>query len=597
VLYEMLAGQPPFTGATAEAIARQHVVASLPLVSLIRADVPGAIVAALQRALARAPADRYASAETLRDALQRAVAKGVQVTGDVPDPRGRTGIKRLPWRQRTTSSSLLSPRRALAAGLLTAVAGMTLWGVMSFGSTNARRWLGIARMETPSPRMTALAVLPFENLTGDPAQAYFVDGMHDAVTAELGRLNAFVVKSRTSAMRYRNSTLPMPDIARELEVDALLEGTVMRTDGRLRFTVRLIDGPTDRQLWVRPYTRDVRDVLLLHEEVAGDVARRIAGVITPAVNNAHAPPPDPEAYDHYQRGRYYMAQAPGALDSAIRHFEQAVAHDSSIARAHAGLAEAYWWQASTRQDLERPARNAAQKAIDLDPDLPEAHVAMGLVRLSAWDWNGSEAAFRKALQLNPNSSEAHRWLAQLLRQTGRLDEAMLEAQQALDLDPYALVVRAMVGWVSFNQRRYDEALEVWKGALELEPEFGLAIYHQGLVYWMKGMGHEVVAAAQRSKAARMSIGQFFPEYLLTIGYALSGERERARARLPQLNDWPVQAAAVYHVLGEDDKALDLLERALQLRRWDLPNMTSEPLFTRLHDHPRYRAIRRAMQLP
>ena len=292
-----------------------------------------------------------------------------------------------------------------------------------------------------------------------------------------------------------------------------------------------------------------------------------------------------------------MARAPQGLDSAIVRFEQAIAKDSAFAPAHAALAEALWWVATIRRpELLRRATDAARTALNLDRTLPEAHVALGLVRMNQWDWPGSEAAFREALTLNPNSSVAHQWYAQLLRQTVRLDEALIEAQRALDLDPFSLTVRTMVGWVLYNQHRYDEALERWQAVLELEPEFGLAIYNQGLVYWMKGMGPEVIAAAQRAKNARIGMGPH-ANWLLVIGYALSGQRDRALELLDRLDVSLTEVAAVYHVLGEDEQALALLEKALAVRDPNLPNETSEPTFDRLRDHPRFRALRAAMRLP
>ncbi len=253
----------------------------------------------------------------------------------------------------------------------------------------------------------------------------------------------------------------------------------------------------------------------------------------------------------------------GRMEPASQHLEQAIATDPTFAPAHAALAEVYWWLGYFAPELREPGRVAARNAVDLDPTLPEAHVALGLVRMNDWDWEGSDAAFRRALELNPNSSAAHQYYAQLLRQTVRLDEATTAARRALELDPFSLTVRAMVGWVLFNQRRYDEALELWEGVLELEPEFGLALYNQGLVYWMKGMGPEVIASAQRAKVARLPTLEPFGDALLAAGYALSGQHDRAEALLGRLEarygaSFPSWIAVVPHTLGADEEALDLL---------------------------------------
>jgi TolB-like protein len=539
----------------------------------VREAVPPGLEHAITKALAKVPADRFATASQFIEALERARA----APSAVPPT-----TRRLPRRR----------------GLLAAAAALV---VLTTG------WWGLTRPGPQAPIITSLAVLPFANLSGDPEQEYFVDGMHDAVIAELARLGAFKVIARTSVMRYRQTALSMPAIARELGVDALVEGTVLPADGRVRITAQLIEGRTHRHVWgPETYERDVRNVLALQAEVAGAVARQIAGSLGPdarqrlerAAVRDPAPPPDPDAYDAYLRGRYYMGQAPAGLVPAVQQFERAVARDASFGLAYAALAQAHWWLSPRWPGSRERASVATRTAIELDPLLADAHVALALERMSDWDWQGSEAAFRKALELDPNSSVAHQYYAQLLRQTVRLDEAMHAARRALDLDPFSLIVRTMVGWVLFNQRRYDEALDVWHSVLELEPEFGLALYNQGLAYWMKGMGPEVIASAERAKAARLPMPSDLPgDWLLAIGHALSGRHDRARAMLARLDAHLALAAAIHHVLGADDEALDCLERAVVLRELGVPNITSEPIFDGLRDHPRFRALRAEMGLP
>jgi eukaryotic-like serine/threonine-protein kinase len=573
VAYEMLAGQPPYTGATPQAILSRKSREAVPSLRVVREALPLSVEHAITKALAKVPADRFGTASQFIEALERARAAPAAV------PRTTHRLPRRSW-------------------LLAAAAALV---VLTTG------WWGLTRPGPQSPTITSLAVLPFANLSGDPEQEYFVDGMHDAVIAELARLGTFKVIARTSVMRYRQTALSMPAIARELGVDALVEGTVLSADGRVRITAQLIEGRTDRHVWgPETYERDVRNVLALHAEVAGAVARQLAGSLNPdarqslerAVVRNVSPAPDPAAYDAYLKGRYHMGQAGAGLALAVEHFERAIARDASFGLAHAALAQAHWWLWPRAPGSRERASVATRTAIELDPMLPEAHVALALERMSDWDWQGSEDAFRKALDLDPNSSVAHQFYAQLLRQTLRLDEAMRAARRAQDLDPFSLMVRTMVGWVLFNQRRYDEALDVWDSVLELEPEFGLALYNQGLAYWMKGMGQEVVASAERAKAARLPLQSDVPtDWLLAIGHALSGRHDQARAMLARLDVPLGLVAAVHHVLGEDDEALDCLERAVVLRVQGVPNITSEPIFDRLRDHPRFRALRAEMGLP
>jgi tetratricopeptide (TPR) repeat protein len=248
-----------------------------------------------------------------------------------------------------------------------------------------------------------------------------------------------------------------------------------------------------------------------------------------------------------------------------------------------------------------PGRAAAQRAVDLDPGLSEAHAALALARNLDWDWEGSEAAFRKAIELDPNSSMAHQWYAQLLRDMMRLDDALSEAQRARELDPLSLPVNTMVGWVLFNQHRFDEAIALWNYVLELDPNYGLAVYNKGLAYGMKGMGTEVISAARDAAQRWGGEGGRLPTtWLLGVGYALSGQRERATEIIRELkgqdstHDW---IAALHLLLGEEDTALDWLEKAYELHVPGLPNIMSEPWFDRLRDHPRFRALRAKTRLP
>jgi eukaryotic-like serine/threonine-protein kinase len=576
VLYEMLAGEPPYTGATAAALLARKSLEAVPSLHVVREAVPEGVERAVTKALAKVPADRFETAGHFAEALERGAVRRTDTPGAA---RGR----RRGW---TAAAAGVAGAAALALG-----------------------WWAVTGPGAPTPQITSLVVLPFDNLSGDPEQEYFVDGMQEAVIGELARIRALdKVISRTSTMRYRGTDKSIPEIARELKVDAVLEGSVLRAGDRVRITLQLIEGREDRHLWADSYERDLGDVLALQGEVARAVAGEIRVAVSPAERErielaaepGSARRPDPEAYDAYLKGRYYSAMADeGALETAIRYYEEAIAKDPTFAGAYAALAEALFRPAV----FDGPrASVAARTALDLDPALPEAYAALGMARRLEWDWSGSEAAFQRAIELNPNSSVAHQWYAQLLRTTMRFDEALSEARLAAELDPLSLFVRTMVGFVLSDQGRNDEAIEVFDEVLELEPEFGLAIFNQGLVYAEQGRGEDVISAARRAKAARLSSWEPGTTWLLGVGYALSGQRDRAEEILRELEarsatTYPGYIAVLHHMLGDEDKALAWLEKGYELRAPWLPYSTSEPWFDDLRDHPRFRALRAKMGLP
>jgi TolB-like protein/tetratricopeptide (TPR) repeat protein len=546
VVYEMLVGEPPYTGPTPGAALARKLVEPVPSLRVVRGVVPLAVERAVLRALARTPADRFASPLDFAKALQSPVA-----------PPGDIG----PTEHRTPAAL--------------------------------------------TPRIESLVVLPLDNLSGDPGQEYFVEGMHEAIIGELARIGAFLVISRTSAKCYHHTDKPVPQIARELNVDAVVEGSVLRVEGRVRITLQLVEGREDRHLWSQSYERDLRDILALQRDVARAVAGEIQMAVTPAElarpgtagRPGGTPGPDPQAYDAYLKGRYHFARwgQGESAETVIRYYEEAISKDRRFAPAYAALAEALLQSSYALPQRHAQGREAAERAVELDPFLPEAHATLAMALNQHWDWEQSEAEFHRALELDPNSSMAHQWYAQLLRDMMRNDEALREAQRARDLDPLSLPAFTMVGWVLTNQHRYDEALSLWKEVLELDPDYALAVYNQGLVYAIMGKGAEVVSTA-REVAERWgdSQGQLYSTLLLCVGYALNGQRELASkiiADFEAQNSPPSWIALLYLVLGEQDTALQWLEAACEQRYPGLPSDISEPWFDNLRDHPRFRALR------
>jgi len=546
VVYEMLVGEPPYTGPTPGAALARKLVEPVPSLRVVRETVSLAVERAVLRALARAPADRFATPLDFARALQ----SPIEPPGDI-------------------------------------------------GPADHRR--PAARM----PRIESLVVLPLDNLSGDPNQEYFVEGMHEAIIGELARIGAFLVISRTSAKCYHHTDKPVPQIARELNVDAVVEGSVLRAEGRVRITLQLVEGREDRHLWSQSYERDLRDILALQRDVAHAVAGEIQVAMTPperarpdsAGHPGGTPGPNPQAYDAYLKGRYHFARwgQGESAETAIRYYEEAISMDRRFAPAYAALAEALLQSSYALPQRHAQGREAAERAVELDPFLPEAHATLAMALNQHWDWEQSEAEFHRALELDPNSSMAHQWYAQLLRDMMRNDEASREAHHARELDPLSLPAFTMVGWVLFNQHRYDEAMSLWKEVLELDPDYALAIYNQGLVYAVMGKGAEVVSTA-REVAERWgdSQGQLSSTWLLCVGHALTGQRDLATQILADFEaqhfppDW---IAILCLMLGEEHAALQWLERACEQRSLSLPNNMSEPWFDSIRDHPRFSALR------
>ena len=575
VLYEMLAGEPPYTGTTPQAVIAKRFSEPVPHVSTLRESVPETVEQTITKALAKAPADRFATASQFAEALEQGAVAPTVTPGAA---RGRRGV-------RVAAAAVVAGAAALGGG-----------------------WWAVAGPGAATPQIASLVVLPLDNLSGDPEQEYFVQGMHEAVIGELAQIGVLNnVISRTSAMRYTDTEKSIPEIARELNVDAVVEGSVLRAGDRVRITLQLIEGREDRHLWADSYDGDLRDVLALQAEVARAVAGEIEMALSPAARErtelvaqpVSARRPDPEAYDTYMRGRYQFAlSGEEAFRKAAGLYEEAIAKDSTFARAYAALAEALLTPAVF--DLER-ASVATQTALALDSALPEAHTALATVRRLEWDWEGSEASFEKAIRLNSNSSIAHDGYAQLLRVTRRYDEALSEARRAAELDPRSLLLRTKVGWVLYDKHLYDEAIAVFDEVLEMEEEFGLAIYNQGMVYAMQGRGADVISAARRAAASRRRLPERATTWLLGVGYALSSQRDSAEQILQQLEArydgrGPTRIAHLHYVLGDQDEALEWLERAYDLRSSGLPIDTSEPGFDDLRDHPRFRELRAKMGL-
>jgi len=455
----------------------------------------------------------------------------------------------------------------------------------------------------------SIVVLPLENLSRDPEQEFFADGMTEALITNLAQIRALRVVSRTSAMQYKGARKPLPQIARELRVDAVVEGTVARFGDRVRITAQLIEAASDRHIWARSYERDLRDVLALQ----GEVARAIADEIQVQVSQEERARlgslrrVDPEAYELYLRGRHHWNRRTDAeIRKGIEYFQQAIAKDPGYAQAHAGLSRAYDTMGTYNflPPAEAFAQAAAEaaRALELDSSLPEAHTALGGVRFTHyWDWEGAESEYRQALALDPNYPDAYHWYSDLLSAMGRAEEALAAIRRAHALEPLSLTINMSIGTCLFYARRYDDTIAQQKGTLELDSTFTPALRNLGGAYEQKGMYAEAIEAYQ--KAMSLSPQDVSAKGLLAHAYAISGNQEEARRLLRELTDQSSRRfvssyslAAIHVGLGERDAALELLEKALRERDRGMAWIKVAPRLDPLRADPRFTDILRRMKL-
>jgi TolB-like protein/DNA-binding winged helix-turn-helix (wHTH) protein/Tfp pilus assembly protein PilF len=450
------------------------------------------------------------------------------------------------------------------------------------------------------PEITSLAVLPLQNLSGDPTQDYFADGVTEALIGHLARIRALRVVSRTSVMRFKGTQRSLSDIARALNVDAVIEGSVQRTGDRIKISVQLIHAPTDRHLWAREYERELTDVLKLQGEVARAVSDEIRIQVTAEerARMASAISVDPAAHQEYLVGRYHLWRYDEEnLKRAIAHFERATQIDPRHAAAYAGLSHAWWaravYGAISLKVAESPSRAAARKALELDVALAEAYVVQAdLKRLYDWDWTGSENSVRRALALDPNDVHAHYTYGLLLCQLGRFPEAIAHMESADELDPLAPAIQMNFARILYRARRFDDALRRLDRALELEP--GIAGVHTlfGDIYDQMGLYPQALAAYQKG-------GDTTPWRTARV-YARMGRHDAAMRMLEDLSargaPRPALAAAAYAALGDKDEAFKLL---FALRRGgDVFNYVKvDPPLDSLHSDPRWTELLRQMNLP
>jgi TolB-like protein/Tfp pilus assembly protein PilF len=493
-----------------------------------------------------------------------------------------------------------------------------------------------AVVASPEP-IRSLAVLPLENLSGDPAQEYFADGMTEALIGDIGRLRDLRVISRTSVMRYKGARKPVAEIAAELHVDALLEGSVARGGNRVRVSVQLIDARTDTHLWSERYDRAMQDVLELQSEVAKSVAREIQAALLAAgpmpasspsgdeaISRALVAPPaakstphggtgsprtphparrvDPEAYDAFLRARHHLdRRSDDSLHKALEHLRTALDRDPDFALAHVAKAEALavlgFHEFEPAREVFPQARATAERALELDPTLGEAHAVLGYVQLHhGWDWKQAESSFLRAIQLSPQNATTRLWYVNLLIASGRLDEALTEARASIEHDPLSLILNLVTGWVHFYRREYELSIREMARPLELEPNFFQP--HQWTGWSLHMLGRDAEAARHLEVAAGLIHHR--PTELLCkmFSQAYGGNPNKARATLAQLEHLGskryVSAFSImlgHLALGDREEAINWLEKAREQRSPWIGFLNPDPRVDALRGDPRFEAVR------
>jgi serine/threonine protein kinase/tetratricopeptide (TPR) repeat protein len=535
VLYEMLAGEPPYVGRTPQSVIAKRFTDPVPAVRRLRPVVPVAVEQAIMTALARVPADRFASAGALTEAL-------------------------------------------------TATDGV---------------W----------PRGPSVAVLPFLNLSADPENEFFADGITEDVIAQLSKIRSLKVIARGSVMRFKTRDQSLREIGMTLDVATLLEGSVRRAGSRVRIVSQLIDAETDRHLWAETYDRELTDIFAIQTDVALQIAAALKAELSPEERTRirKEPTDDVEAYQLYLQGKHCLTRwTREGVDQGLKFLEQAIARDPEYALAYATIGWSYTELALAVAGSDPPeeafprAKAAVARALEIDSGLAEAHAVLGHIKYACdYDWEGAEAEFRRAIELNPNSGEVYDFYGLMLSSLGRYDEAIELQRRAHALDPLAHRMDLVTTFLRAG--RYDEALRAVTRVLEVEPGLALAHATLGWIHLMTGKPEQGISALERAVALSPESTLF----LAQLGQALGqvGRTEQAREILRRLEEVsrrrhvsPYHMAYVYTGLGEQEQALDWLERAYEQRSGGVFGVKGSFLFASLRSQPRFQALLRKMNL-
>jgi serine/threonine-protein kinase len=560
VMYEMVNGRLPFEGETPVEIIDRIVHQPVERLGRINYSTPLELERIIRKCLEKSPDSRYQSA---RDLL--------------------IDLKNL---KRDTDSGAMRNARRRTTGRMKAAA-------------RSRRRKAI----------TSLAVLPMINASDDAGTEYLSDGITETLINSLSQLPKLRVMARSTVFRYKNKNLSPQEIGAALKVEAVLAGRSTLRDGRLIISVELVDMHDGSRLWGQQYNRKLSDIFAIQEEISREITDSLRLKLTGEEKKRLAKrfTENTEAYQHYLKGRYFWnRRTEEGLLKGIEHFKQAIEADTLYAMAYSGLADCYnmmcWWNITPVKEGYPKARAAAERALDLDDALAEAHASMGGVMETAWNWKTAEREYKRAIELNPNYASARQWYAEYLAHIGNFDDALAEMRIAESLDPLSNIINTEVGWIMHMAGDYDRAIEQYRAAIELDPEFAAAHWRLGEAYLRKHLFDEAILEIERAMELSGNSLQMLAR--LGYGYALAGRKYESLGVLSQLNEAskqryvsPYDVAVIYAGLGEKDLTFTWLERAYEDRTTWLAFLKVEPAFDSLRQDARFRDLLGRVGLP
>jgi eukaryotic-like serine/threonine-protein kinase len=569
VLYEMIAGDLPFNAVYDQAVIYSILNDKPEILRKIRPSVPAELEQIVTKAMQKDPGERYQNI--------------VEMMMDLD------GLKRLLEKPSNVKSTEVRSNRNIRKYTIVLVGFLAILLFIIFG---------ISLFKPANEKITSIAVIPLDNFSHDPDQDYFADGMTETLIEDLSKISALKVISRTSVMQYKGTRKRIPEIGRELNVDAILEGSVEKVNNRVKITTQLISAATDKHLWANSYERNLSDVLDMQNEVARTVASEIQIAITPQektrLENANSV--NPIAHDAYLKGRFFLNEGDEvSLGKSKEFFEEAISYDSTFAPAYAGLADYYialteFYKAP--METMTQAMAFAKKALKLDETLAEAHVTLGTVYHEfEWNWKGAEMELTRAIALNNSYAEGHHSYALLLSTQGNNDEALKEINEASSLDPFSEVIQLDAGWIRFMKRDFQDAINVLNRYLSVDSTNWGALWVLGLVYQKINRNKEAINVLKQSEQISQS-----PMILTSLGYAYasSGNTIEARKILNRILEiqkhkfvCPYETGLLFLELGDKEKALDWMEKGYKVHSMCMEWIKVDPRVDALRGEPRF----------
>ena len=577
VLYETITGQLPFKDEHEAAIIYSILNETPEPLARYKANVPEGLQRIVDKALAKEKEERYQHVDEMMTDLKY-LKKRLETTTPIQERR--------------------KPKRLMKVPIYVYVSVTILIAILILS-----KLYFFASREVP---INSIAVLPFQNLSADPEQEYFSDGITEALISELSKIKALRVISRTSVMRFKKTEKSLPELAHVLNVDAVVEGSVQRVQDDVRITAQLIKAEPEKHLWADDFTKKFKDILILQSEVAQAIAREIKITVTPEEQQQLTTyrTVNPEAHELYLKGMYFVNKlSPADVEKGFKYFEEAIQKDPDYALAYTGMAKGYDYLAlATMPPKEAWPKvdSLARRALSLDKTLADAYVLMADVKFCyEWDWRGAEENYKRAIELNPNHATAHVWYSMYLLAMKRLDEALREAKHAKELDPLSFDINYMMSYVFLYTGQYDSAITLANEVLKLDSTFVLAYNILGESYLLKKMYNEAIPQFRKSIALgfRSSLSG------LAHAYAETGKETEAQEILNDLLEEskrgyvdPFDFALVYFALGEQDKAIEYLEKAYEYRSVLLPFIRTFPEWEDYSKDPRVVALLKKMGL-